>query len=513
MLTFKELYQGYTKSHGVYTLKQSSTAKGKMEGSAMTLKGPPTDEEWEKHVRGEGRGLGIVPLMDDGKSVSFAAIDIDVYPLDHAALERDAAQLPLVMTKSKSGGAHLWLFLAEPTPAKLVIDKMREWASALGFPKAEIFPKQYMRVTQNDVGNWINLPYYGESRFCIYEGVEQDLESFINIANKRRVDEDQLRSIVIGKVDDASGMFADGPPCLQALHTGGISEGGRNTTAFNVAFYFKLKDADNWQDDIQVFNREQILPPLPINEINNIIQSHMRRDVNYQCSKEPLAGVCDKRKCKLRQYGVDAKKTLNLRFDGLTKINTKPPRYLLNVEGIRIELESAEILMSQNKLTVAIVEQANLVMEPLPAKKWLDVITNLVAEQEIVEVPVEASAEGQFYLYLRDYFDRRAVDDRDGVAQGNVWIHNGKAHFQPKEFLEYLRRQNFRDISSTKAWFLCQQISATSLKMRIKGGSSSVWVVPLSRIDDLQNEKFDVPKFDDAFGETPDEKTNNDPSV
>src|SRR5580658_1617475 len=94
----------------------------------QTVRGAPSPQDWDNHVRGRGDGLGLIPLLDDDTNIRWGAIDIDVYKgLDHAALEHDVANLPLVITKSKSGGAHLWVFFREPVNAELARNRMTQW--------------------------------------------------------------------------------------------------------------------------------------------------------------------------------------------------------------------------------------------------------------------------------------------------------------------------------------------------------------------------------------------------
>ena len=66
----------------------------------------------------------------------------------------------MILFRSKSGGGHACLFTSEFVPATIMRIKLKLVASALGFAKAEIFPKQdYIRVDRGDTGSFLNLPY------------------------------------------------------------------------------------------------------------------------------------------------------------------------------------------------------------------------------------------------------------------------------------------------------------------------------------------------------------------
>jgi hypothetical protein len=82
-------------------------------------------------------------------------------------------EMPLSVCRSRSGGAHLYLFMNEPRPAAEVIAALKHWAEVLGYPGAEIFPKQDRAGYRDEsgkayLGNFINLPYFAGERTVRY---------------------------------------------------------------------------------------------------------------------------------------------------------------------------------------------------------------------------------------------------------------------------------------------------------------------------------------------------------
>ena len=150
----------------------STRVKKTLEGEKRVAEGrrtamePLTLAHWQAHLAGE-MGLGIVPCRLDA-TVVFGALDVDKYDIEdlHFSLPKrvDKLGLPIVITRSKSGGAHLWVFFCKPVPAKRAIAFL-EWArDKLRLDKkTEIFPKQ-ASVENMDAGSWINLPYFGGLR-------------------------------------------------------------------------------------------------------------------------------------------------------------------------------------------------------------------------------------------------------------------------------------------------------------------------------------------------------------
>ena len=116
---FFELFQGLKRAHGRFEISKIQN-KQKIEGSVSLIRSPTTVNHWDSHLNGE-YGLGIVPIRDDG-TVRFGCIDVDDYNVDHQHLENEILhlKLPLIVCRSKSGGAHLYLFLSEDIDAEVV---------------------------------------------------------------------------------------------------------------------------------------------------------------------------------------------------------------------------------------------------------------------------------------------------------------------------------------------------------------------------------------------------------
>lgn len=152
-------------------------------------------------------------------------MDIDDYDLDHKSLQNDIQKLklPLLHCRSKSGGAHLFLFLEEPLDAAVLREYLTEIKIALGFSSAEIFPKQEkILADRGDSGNPINLPYYNceiTTRYCFNEKHEaMEIEEFLDAIDSNRIKESELEGL---KFSGKRKYFTDGPPCLEHIFSHG----------------------------------------------------------------------------------------------------------------------------------------------------------------------------------------------------------------------------------------------------------------------------------------------------
>ena len=156
---FKSIFLGLEIAYGQYQPGERGD-NGKQKGKAFIVRGQVTDELWSNHLKGEGAALGIIPITENN-DCRWGCIDIDEYNLDHIGLIKNIRdnKLPLVVCRSKSGGAHVFLFTQENIPASLMQSKLREIAIILGYEGSEIFPKQTeILVDRGDTGNFLNLP-------------------------------------------------------------------------------------------------------------------------------------------------------------------------------------------------------------------------------------------------------------------------------------------------------------------------------------------------------------------
>ena len=183
---FMTLFSGYTKACGTYDARMLG-GPGKQKPQHRMVDSTLSIDMFKNHLEGQ-QPLGIIPL-DDNEMVRFAAIDIDLYPFDHAKLasQLDDWELPFVVCNSKSGGAHVYVFFCEPEDPARVIVELQKVSAALGYSNAEIFPKQVKRPA-GGYGNYINLPFFGHSKLTYYcwDGDRQlDLDGFLALAESR----------------------------------------------------------------------------------------------------------------------------------------------------------------------------------------------------------------------------------------------------------------------------------------------------------------------------------------
>ena len=499
---FMAIFDGLKEAHGYFKIEKTS-ASGKAQGKAGVLREPQTTQLWENHLLGTGNGLGIIPINEDN-CCKWGCIDIDQYPLDHKLLVDKVRRmkLPLVICRSKSGGAHCFLFTTEWIEAKDMQKALKSMAAALGYGESEIFPKQIkLHLDRGDVGNFLNLPYYNHEEGLRYafldDGTSATLDEFVEIYTRFvQTPEEALKLQIVGGKETK--LLQDGPPCLQIICKDGISEGGRNNGLFNIGVYLRKAFPDSWNSEILKYNMEYLAPPLPLNEVNVVAKQIERKEYAYKCSDAPINAHCNKDLCRTRKFGIGAAVS-GASVANLRKYNSTPPVWFMDVNGEPLEMDT-EALMNQMTFQKACMEQLNLMPRSMAKQQWESRISTLLSEMKenesaIIEVAVDASTSGQFYDYLEEFCRHLQVaQDKEEILLRRPWTdeERGITYFRLKDFENFLKKNKFFEYKSHRIAQRLRDINGESIVMKIKGRAVRVWQIPSFDTADID---IDTPTF------------------
>ena len=240
---FKNIFQGLERARGVTYVDKKGADGEKIKGKSFILRERVTEDLWLKHLQGAEPSLGIIPINDENKC-RWGCIDIDSYAgFDHKKLinKIKLLKLPLVVFRSKSGGAHVFLFTTVAVEAKLVRDKLLSISAVLGYGGSEVFPKQIELKSEEDTGNFLNLPYFNgddTTRYAFLEsGEASSMSGFFGSYERNKLTPEQLEKL---KVKRPESEFSDGPPCIESL-TQTKLEDGRDRVIYQFIQYAKRK--------------------------------------------------------------------------------------------------------------------------------------------------------------------------------------------------------------------------------------------------------------------------------
>jgi len=483
---FKEVFKGLERAHGVYVPGEIKDS-GKRGGKSFIKKEPVTPQHWIDHIAGKDPSLGIVPIMDDS-TCRWGCIDVDTYPLDHKKLisNIEKLKLPLIACRSKSGGAHLFLFIDGVVSAQLMRNRLTSFASLLGHADCEIFPKQIeLQADRGDTGNFLNLPYHAGDDTMRYafdkKGESLSLNEFLSFVDERKITEDKLRNFKTKQVKKVEEL-EDGPPCLQTLISVGIDEGGRDNVLYQYAVYAKKKWPEKWQDKISEFNFKYMKPPLGHAQVTKTINQHDKKDYQYKCKDQPMCSRCDAPQCRLRKYGIGGE--YESKFSDLQKYDSDEPVWFLNFEEQRLVLNTEE-LFDQRKFRKKCMDALTQLPNALSPAAWTAKIQSLLENVEIIETPPEITKWGQFDSYLYSFIYDQGVSDREEeIAIEMPWENEGKIYFQPKTLKEYLNKKRFSALTSTEMHArVMQDLGGGSHRKKVKGITHYLWYVPSKQIE------------------------------
>jgi len=515
------IFAGYSRAHTRFRpSRKTGASAGKVEGKYITVHAPIDMTAWEAHLRGEA-GVGVIPLRDDGETVSWGAIDIDVLNLDHVAFERRIrdSKLPLIVARSKSGGAHCFLFLKEPESAAAVVNRLSDWAEALGLDSSEIFPKQTRRADDTDSGSALNMPYYhGDegTRRAIRYGEWLSVEEFANLV---KVLATTLDAAPLFPETNTATSFVDGPPCLQQIErSGGFVAGCRNNGIFNASIFLIKAGRYNPEDDteIQSINEAICSPPLNEQEVATAYQSASKKQYDFTCKISPLSDYCNRRLCLSRPYGVGTTtgERRTAREDSprsggggddsggwpdISEVTLHEAAdsgrewWWLTIYGVRMKFRSSELL-SQTEFRKKILGTFGAFLPTLTAKRF-ERYQQEKFFRSVNKIPPDdiESDFSRFDFYLRRFLGQRAsAASADGLRVGQSYVEDGVTWFHHEGLVSYLATTCPDLAKSREDLFVhLERAGAVKRDFTFGGVVLKVWGVPAGRT----REPPPAPKF------------------
>lgn len=487
------LFMGCELGHGTYGSEERKPGRLKTEikATAKTLRGEATVDLWIEHLDGR-RPLGVIPIRRDG-TCYWGVIDVDIYQLSHRDIvaKLDKFGLPMHLCRSKSGGAHIFLFLSEPVPAESMQIKLREIAAILGYGESEIFPKQTeLLYDRGDLGNWLNMPYFNvdhDSRYSIdKDGRGLSVEKFLAVAEKTRLTAEQfgdLRPKVPKTVDDD---LAEGPPCLQTMAAIGVQEGGRNNALFAYGVLAKKKFHDNWETKLEEWNNKFFSPPLASQEVGVVKNSLKKKDYNYKCKDQPLCNHCDAILCRGRRFGVGEAAAPPLVSIRAMAIPDEPRFFVSTLDDVVIECDMDSV-MNAKLFQKAYMAKTLQMFGTYTQVAWESKVRALLKDAVVVEVPHDAGSVGAFMEILTDWLtDRGVAQSREEIIMERPWFEEEKQlyHFSIHHLMKHLDNLKFKDFSRSKVIARLHEMGATSGQLMMeKGKNLRVWSLPASKIE------------------------------
>jgi hypothetical protein len=499
---FKEVFAGLQTAYGQTKITDELSENGKHEAKSFTKKEPVTDLLWQKHLNGDEPALGIVPIREDNRC-KWGCIDIDTYPFDHKDFIKKIRDknIPMILFRSKSGGAHVFLFTKEFVAASLMRERLKKIASTLGYAKAEIFPKQdYIRADRGDTGSFLNVPYHGNNksvRFAFDDNGEAlKIEEFFKLYDTYSLTEKELVNLKISETDNTDDFLKGAPPCLQTILKDGMPEGGRNDMMYNIGVYLKKRFPNEWESKMYVYNEQYMKPPLKHPEMTKSIESLGKKDYLYKCKLEPIVSFCNSKVCSKREFGV-GDNVPPPEITGISKYPSDPPLYFVNIDGLSVEVDDIT-LHDPEKFSVACMNQISKPMLPLGKIIWRKQLVKLFEKLQMLDAPDSSKIDVQIKDLLADFINKAPGKKIDDLKRGLPFTEDGITYFKFKDFWKYIQRSKSWTIQKQRTTKLLDDLfSAKESTIKIDKESVRAMKMETIKLDkpNVREDKMKEPAF------------------
>jgi hypothetical protein len=402
-----------------------------------TQKRAYTIADVEQHLAG-GLGVGISPLMPDS-TCTWAAIDIDrpddADEVDFVKIAKKIKQhsLPVVMCRTRSGGAHLYAFFTRAVPAKLARVTLHKWVDKLKPIEVDLVTPSadYQTVEQDGtlhVSRSMNLPYWkaddtNRYAFAADGKTKLTVVQFLDVAEAARHDPGLYMDI---PTDEHAGA----PPCVVRMLADGVPAGLRNEGVTQIAIYLKRVDSKDILPRLAAINAKSVEPPLQMDELRKIAKSvgSANKDYRYKCRTEPCKSLCDSKVCLTRAHGIKPNEDETF-IEGLPPIESVVRVQKTMEEGgiYQVRINGHVMYAPYDKL-VSVRGAQQLFMENmgviLPAKLshgvWYDFIAPRIATARIEDTAPEDSDHGRLDALLNGFIVGRLKEQDSDIMQNRA---------------------------------------------------------------------------------------------
>jgi len=452
---FIKIFEGLDRAYGQFKRNESRVSV-KVEGKPWVEHKSPQRNLWENHLRGIGVSLGIFPLTDDG-TCKWGAIDIDVDDLDYEELLKKIRELklPLIMFRSKSGRAHVYLFMKNFTSAEEVRLVMKKFASKLGLADKldRIYPMQ-TELAEKETGSWLNLPYFNHeegSRYAYKDDFDAaTIEEFFEM-HKQYVQENldeylaeeiklPTKKVKHEKLEDL--FLPCQKNCLELNNNKVPTDVGRNDFLLHSFTWAKRAETHTKKIEeykhldakglLKHFNKNYFKEPLPEAEIEKTIFKSEDKEYKYLCARPKIKKYCDPSACTRHLCGITPEQALELvgaeeALGQITKYCSHPPIFYESVDvktihhdskdgkgghqRIRIEMKGSDFLYKDKYITRLadagyFPHDSILNMKPPTFRKMNNDRLSRMSYEKAEE---ETTPEYEFKTLIRDFLNKCTV--------------------------------------------------------------------------------------------------------
>jgi hypothetical protein len=230
-------------------------------------------------------------------------------------------------------------------------------------------------------------------------------------------------------------------------------------------------------------------------QVKQKIDQHEKKDYGYKCKDQPMMSHCDSSKCRVRKFGI-GRDDMDMSIENLTKLESDESVWHLDVDGHRITVTTDE-LMDQKLFRKKVLETKTTLPVEMTKRDYEARIRELLDTVEVVKMPYEVTKEGRFNAHLDDFiFNQAIADDMEDIMNHCVYKEDNKVFFQLSSLERYLRKNQFKEFSTTQMGSIIRDRGGDSKRTRINSNTvKNLFWIPDPQ--PKQEKKLAVPKVDD----------------
>lgn len=274
--------------------------------------------------------------------------------------------------------------------------------------------------------------------------------------------------------------FEQGPPCLVRLSTEGFPQASRENALFAIAIYLKKRYPDDWEEHLHAYNVQFFKPPVSSPRVKSTIRSLMKKDYNYSCKKSPMVSVCNRTVCVTCQFGVgkDDDADWGIEFgDDIKRVMTRPPFWVVFVNGVKMELQSNDFL-TQQSFVKKCIDTIKKMPKTLSKNAWTLQVNKILETAVDEEAPEDASIGGELMNHLRQFCTTfTQAETREEILTGKPFTEEGFTYFRSSDFKKYLEAQHFRGLADVPLYARLKESGVGHKQYWAGGQNINVWFI------------------------------------
>jgi hypothetical protein len=195
----------------------------------------------------------------------------------------------------------------------------------------------------------------------------------------------------------------------------------------------------------------------------------------------------------VRKFGV-GRGGLYPAISGLSKLDTDPPVWFLDVDGMRLEA-STDQLLDYRAMMKLFASHGNRVFRVMKQTDWVDALIEPMENVVVIDVPSDAGPHAQIHEVLQDFLlNKWTGSAREDLLRGKPFPdpETGRLYFRLMDFQKVLDREKLRYTRGQIVSYV-RSLGGMNHQINVEGHCIACWWVPSDTVQ--ATPELSVPKL------------------